>query len=319
MFKKMPLLLFSLTLATSINAANLFVQSGATGTDCTNTNPCGSIQKAIDKATPGDKILIGAGTFIENVRVISGKDDISLIGRGTSTVIESAGGVNGVCAPCEPFVEADVIVDIISANVSLKDLAIIHADAVAPSKRDLGIFVRPPATDVKIKNVSFNREHLGETGVGPGSRGIFVFLATGTEIIGNTFRGTYQDAIHIPTSSATIKGNDIANAPRVGIVIVQEPGGSPAIDSIVKDNVVDSSGGDGIQIQGDSNIIKDNIVTNSGGAGIKLCGAQIGDCVEPGDTAIAAIAENNIVKSNTLSGNGEGDVVIDNGTGNLVQ
>jgi len=42
-----------------------------------------------------------------------------------------------------------------------------------------------------------------------------------------------------------------------------------------------------------------------------------GDCVDPGDTEIAAVAEENTVTSNHLSGNAGGDIV-DNGIANLV-
>lgn len=319
MKKVILLVLFCIVIPVNTYAMDLFVESGSSGSGCTDVDPCGSIQTAVNLASPGDEIYIGVGTFEENVRILPGKDGIIIKGNGPDTVIDSAGGVAGVCAPCNPFVEADVVVDVLSPNVVIRDLSIRHSGTVMPSKRDLGVFVRPPASNVEIKNVSFRRDHIGETGFGPGSRGVFVFLATGVEIISNTFRGTYQDAIHIPTSSATVMKNDISGAPRVGIVIIQEPAGTPAVDSLVKDNVVDNSGGDGIQIQGDSNVVMKNTVKSSGGAGIKLCGVQIGDCVEPGDTAIVAVAENNIVKSNILFGNGEGDAVIDNGIGNKIK
>ena len=311
----------SLILLTSvnINAAEWVVTSSGSGSSCTESDPCGSIQTAVNLAAPGDEVHLGPGTFTENVKILPGKNGVSIVGSGSQTIVQSSGGIGGVCAPCQPlFVEADIVFDIFSPDVVIRNLAIVHPGAIAPSKRDLGVFVRPPATNVSIKNINFRRDHIGETGVGPGSRGVFVFLATGTAIMENNFRGTYQDAIHIPTSGATVSRNNIANAPRIGIVIIQEPGGSPAVDSLVKYNVVDNSGDDGIQIQGDSNIIMKNTVTNNGGAGIKLCGAQIGDCVQPGDSAILAVAEGNFVKSNKLSSNAAG-AIVDNGTGNTVK
>ncbi len=297
-------------------AANLFVDAGASGANCTAAAPCASIQAAVDLASPGDHVIIGDGIYSENIRILPGKDGITLTG-GEQTVIDSGGGIDGVCAPC-PSTPADVVLDIFSADVVVQNLSVIHSGST-PTKRDIGVFVQPPASGVTLKNLNFRRDRIGEAPIpGPGSRGVFAFLAPDVTIQESTFRGTYQDSIHVPASAATIKDNDITDTPRVGIVIIQEPAGSPAVDSVISGNVVSHTGGDGIQIQGDNNVIKSNSVTNSAGVGIKLCGALTGDCVEPGDTEIAAVAEGNIVKSNTVSGNAGGDIV-DNGSDNLVR
>jgi parallel beta-helix repeat protein len=171
-----------------------------------------------------------------------------------------------------------------------------------------------------VRNVAFHRTRTDEP-VQPGSRGIFVFLAPGFEIKHSHFTGNYEDAIHIPSSSSVISHNTIHQAPRVGIVIIQEPGGSPAVDNIIKKNVVIGSGNDGIQIQGDNNIVRNNTIKDSVGAGIKLCGEVSGDCVMPGDgtSGDLAIASGNIVKSNTLVDNGEDNRVINNGMDNIVK
>ncbi|MDT8385596.1 MAG: right-handed parallel beta-helix repeat-containing protein [Gammaproteobacteria bacterium] len=307
---------FGLTLSLPGGAANLFVEAGASGASCTAAESCASIQAAVDLASPGDQIIIGDGVFAENIRILPGKDGITLTGGG-QTVIDSSGGIDGVCAPC-PTTPADVVLDIFAADVVIKNLSIVHSGPT-PTKRDIGVFVRPPASGVTLKHLNFRRDRSGEAPIpGPGSRGVFAFLAPDLTIKDSTFRGSYQDSIHIPASNVIIKDNDIADTPRVGIVIIQEPAGSPTVDSLIAGNAVTNTGGDGIQIQGDNNVVKGNTVTDSAGAGIKLCGAVVGDCVDPGDTQIAAVAEDNIVNSNTVSGSGGGDVV-DNGIGNLVK
>jgi parallel beta-helix repeat protein len=302
----------------SVNAASLFVNTGGTGLSCSQTEPCGSIQSAVNIAGPKDVIHVSDGTFKENVDIRGAeKAGLKIKGSG-NTIVESAGGLPGACGPC-PNVAADIIFDLRTAGVSISDLTISHP-ASTSMKRELGVFARPPAANASINNVNFHRTRSDEPAQ-PGSRGVFVFLAPGFEVKHSTFTGNYEDAVHIPSSSSDISHNTIIDAPRVGIVIIQEPGGSPAEDNIIKGNTVSGSGNDGIQIQGDNNIVKDNTIENSVGAGIKLCGEISGDCVMPGDgtSGELAIASENIVKGNTLIGNGENNEVIDNGMDNIVK
>lgn len=95
------------------------MEEGATGT-CNESDPCGVIQQAVDLAVEGDSILIGAGTFYENINLMTP----GLIMRGASretTIIESAGGqvggeVDGFDNP------ANIIVDILPQTVSSRRL-----------------------------------------------------------------------------------------------------------------------------------------------------------------------------------------------------
>ena len=309
-------LIFMLSVS-GVNAANLFVSEGATGLSCTKNNPCGSIQDAVNVAGQNDVIHISDGTFFENVDIRGAKDGLKIKGSG-NTIIESNGGLPDACAPC-PAVAADIVFDLRTAGVSISDLTMSHP-ASTSNKRELGVFARPPAANVTIRNVSFHRTRSDEP-VQPGSRGVFVFLAPDFKVTQSTFTGNYEDAIHIPSGNANISHNTIIGAPRVGIVIIQEPGGSSADDNIIKGNFVSGSGNDGIQIQGDNNIVKANTIENSIGAGIKLCGAVSGDCVMPGDGTGGdlAIASGNIIKANTLNDNGENNEVVDNGENNVVK
>ncbi|MBC8228557.1 right-handed parallel beta-helix repeat-containing protein, partial [bacterium] len=276
-----------------------------------------TIQSAIDAAEPGDNINIAAGTYIENVTIPVGKDGLNIIGVGSGdTLLISAGGeAPPKFAPAD--VPADIVIDVFSPDVSIKHLTIRHPEAV-PNKRDIGVFVRPPAIAFTMKHCTIERQRVGNIlePTTPGSRGILVFRAGGTVVENNSFQGNYEDHIHLPTSSALILNNSVIDATRIGIVVIQESPTSLSIENVIQSNTVIQSGSDGIQIQGDDNLVLANRVSESGGAGIKLCGpgSELA-CVAPGSTATASY---NLVKANQLKDNQAGNIV-DGGTNNIIK
>lgn len=301
-------------LLSAVHAATLHVESGGYGSSCSAIDPCGSIQQAVNLATASDQIRIGEGSFVENVEIPPGKNGLEISGKGMDrTTVTSAGGLSGKFAPAG--VPLDAVFDIFSADISLEKMTISHP-AGTPVKRDIAVFVRPPASNTEISQCRIRRDrdsgNLEPTQ--PGSRGIFVIRAGGTEIEKNQFRGNYEDAIHIPAPDSEIVKNDILDAPRLGIVIIQETTDSNSRGNVIMKNSVIGSGSDGIQIQGDQSLVAKNTVSGSGGAGIRLCGAQVGDCVAPGD---AAVAESNSISKNMLSDNA-GGAIVDDGTGNSI-
>ncbi len=64
------LLIVLLATAGFVGRGHLFAAPDSTGTDCTASNPCGSIQQAVDFTSAGHLILVGSGTYIENIVVI---------------------------------------------------------------------------------------------------------------------------------------------------------------------------------------------------------------------------------------------------------
>jgi parallel beta-helix repeat protein len=306
--------LYFVGIYSTANAANLYVNASGSGADCIRVDPCPTIQMAVDKAGTGDTILIASGTYTENVRILPGKNGLTVTGEGAdNTVVVSAGGVEGVNAPGP----ADIIFDILSPDVTIEKLSIEHP-AEMPTKRDLGFFVRPPATNVTIQKCRIVRSRIGDVlePVAPGSRGVFVLQAGGTVISKNTFRGNYEDHIHLPTHDAEISKNDVSGATRLGIVIIQENDTTNNNNNTITKNTVANSGSDGIQIQSDDNLVAKNTIHNNGGAAIKLCGVNVvGDCVNPFDTW--SEASNNSVTKNKYSNNGI-DGVVDNGTDNVI-
>lgn len=279
-------------------ASDFYVNTNGNGSECTEQAPCPSIQSAVNIANANDTIKISSGVYHENITIPVGKNGLTLKGKGAdSTIIISSGAdITPKFAPAG--IPADIILDIFSADVTIEGLATLHPAADA-TKRDIGIFVRPPATNVTIKKCKLQRNRTGNLEpFTPGSRGILVFRATGTKIIKNELSGNYQDHLHIPASNTLISKNEIKGATRIGIVIIQENESSDSTNNIITKNEVEDSGTDGIQIQGDNNFISKNELENNAAAGIRLCG--IGDCVAPG---INAIADSNTVNKNEYEDN----------------
>ncbi len=280
-----------------------------------NVSPGDSIQAAVDAAGPGDTIRVAAGTYVENINIPGGKAGLSIIGKSRKkTRIVSAGGVPGEQAPAN--VPVDIIIDIFSPSVTISKLSLRHPEE-DPTKRDVGVFFRPPAVNGSLTKCKIERKRTGSNlePYAPGSRGVLVFRATGINISKNKFKGNYEDHIHLPTSGSEVRKNKVKDATRIGIVVIQESATSLSVDNVIMSNDVEHSGSDGIQIQGDNNIVMKNETEENGGAGIRLCGpSSVPACVAPGGLADAS---DNIVTKNELEDNAGGGV-LDFGTNNIV-
>ena len=302
---------------TLLQAANLFVNSENNGANCIATAPCATIQEAINLAESNDTIHVAAGTYFENIAIPNSKDGLTIRGarHGKTNIVSAGGDVVPKQAPAG--VPVDIIVDIFAPNVTIANLTLIHP-ADEASKRDMGVFIRPPAINATIRNCHVKRERVGAVlePTAPGSRAIFAIRTSGTAVLHNTLSGNYQDHIHFPTSGSTIRNNKVLNATRIGITIIQENATTLSEDNLITANKILNSGGDGIQIQGDSNVVFANKVIGSGGYGIHLCGESSNPgCVPPGQNATAS---QNIVKANRLKDNSLGNLA-DYGSDNIVK
>lgn len=174
---------FSLSLPAIGAPTTLFVAADAQGTHCTVGAPCAHIQQAIDQAQAGDQILIANGQYVENLNIPVEKSGLHLYGQSrTATVVISDGGDrHPTFAPAN--VPADIIIDIFAPRVSIDNLSLRHPKAI-PDKRDIGVFVRPSANDANLHNLLIERRRKGAVlePTRPGSRGILVFRAQGTQI-----------------------------------------------------------------------------------------------------------------------------------------
>ena len=189
-----PPLFLLLSLCAVVHAADLYVEEGGSGTTCESIeDACGSIQEAIDVSTSTvtsrTTIHVGSGTFIENI--VINKDGLALQGSGAdSSIIVSAGGIDGVESP--EGVPADIIIDIAAKYVKVDGFTITHPEGVVPTKRDIGIFVKPPAVDVQLYNLIVERNRTNEEDgtddddlepTTPGSRGLLVYQSPGMYVL----------------------------------------------------------------------------------------------------------------------------------------
>ena len=159
MFKKVAVVCISVFITASVHAADIYV------------NPGQSIQGAINFASPGDTIVLGEGTFVENITIPNSKTGLSIVGQGSddTTIVSDGGDVNPKNAPAT--VPADIIIDIFAANVTISDLSVVHPEGET-LKRDIGIFFRPPAVNGMVSNCEIERERTGFLEpTRPGSRG----------------------------------------------------------------------------------------------------------------------------------------------------
>jgi len=300
-----------------VNAANWYVNATGSGLNCSEADPCPTIQMAVDNSSAGDTILVAKGTYVENIKLGSPASPmtnpgITITGAGKDkTIVVSA----GISSQRPAGILADIVFDIWSADVTIEKLSIVHPEG-APVGRDIGVFVSPHGNNFTLRKSNIIRKRTGDDlepskPAGPGSRGVLVFRALDTVISKNTFSGNYEDHIHMPTSNSEIIKNKVVGATRLGIVIIQEEGDFDSIGNIIAKNKVSGSGNDGIQIQGDDNIVSKNKLVNNAGVDIKLCGiSEVGDCVTPFDAW--SEASDNIVSNN------KAETIVDNGTGNIV-
>ena len=319
-----PFVLVLLLLVTSTQARVLHVRAGAEPTNvttCTSpSDPCGTIQQAVDLAENGDDILVQEGVYEENVQIGSPTNvesntnrNVHIQGVGVGKTVVTS----GASAAQRPG-PADIIFDVWTENIKITNLTIFHPGAAAANVRDIGVFVGPSATGFTLSQCRIERLDREEPTTGPANRGILVFRGQGSSIFENTFAGNYQDHIHVVSQKTAVYSNSVLNATRLGIVLIQETASENNYnENDVNNNLVSGSGGDGIQIQTDSNSITSNIVEYSGGAGIKLCGVNVvADCVAPFDEWAEAFQ--NTLTDNDVSQENAGGGLVDNGRANTI-
>ena len=276
MYSKIALALLTFSTVSIVSAQDLYVTHNGGGDQCSESEPCNSIQTAIDQAQANDRIKIRSGTFRENITIPSEKEGLMLVGEGRRrTIIESAGGVDGVEAPAG--IPADIIIDIFAKNITVKHLSVLHAEGDV-SKHDIGIFVRPPAANTTLRHLKIERLRVSDLQTPPPpSIGTLVMRATRAVIKYNYYAGGYDDHIHLPSSNTLIYRNLIKNADLHGIIIVQEPAAEdgtvpPAIHNTIIGNHIINSGDVGIEVQGDKTLITNNKLVNNIEYGVRICG-----------------------------------------------
>lgn len=291
----------------------LYVEKDASGSECSEDDPCGLIQDAVNMASPGDTILIGRGQFVENILVETADLTFSGTHKNQSVIVAAGGRPGAVGNAGNPL---DAIFEVKAPGVTITNLTLIHPPGLA-TKRDAAVFAWSGSDGLVVKNNTIKRlrdARIDEPTV-PGSRGVFILLSPDSEVSKNLFVGNYQDHVHLPTGGTLVEYNVMIGASRAGLSVMAPDifPDFPSFNNVIQHNIIMRSLDDGIHIQGDANTIRNNRIINNGGYGIYLCGDD-NDCYPPGANAVSEgnIVSGNIIKRNALGA--LGDFGIDNVT-----
>ncbi|MET8681498.1 right-handed parallel beta-helix repeat-containing protein [Streptomyces sp. NPDC004647] len=174
-------------------------------------HPGQSIQKAVNKARPGDTIVILPGTFRESVRIT--KSNLTLRGSGADTVIKPAAGrTKNSCAQAGNGICVTGTADHVVRKVSIRSLTVsgFKNNAIWATGTDrLGVY-------------GVTAEKSGKWGIAQqkSTRGVFNYntarnnAETGI-FIANT---TEREGGSLDTKGAVIRGNTLSGN-RIGVTI----------------------------------------------------------------------------------------------------
>jgi nitrous oxidase accessory protein NosD len=279
--------------AGSGGTATLYVSAaGSDSKPCTEVAPCRTIGHAVSIATAGGKILVGPGTYPEQVTI---DEQLRLDGDGAT--IDATGQVNGI-----------VVTGAGAAGSKVRGFTVENATGE-------GILV----TSTSLVTVQGNT--LSHDDLGAGTN------ATPECANQGNVPGDCGEALHLMgvADSHVVDNHVVGNVG--GILITDETGpshGNVIADNVVTDNLEDCgitlpshnplAVGDPTKAGVYDNVITDNVSRNNGGAGVGMFAPFPG----------AASYDNRVV-DNEVVGNGEAGVAIhahapgENVSGNVIQ
>jgi parallel beta-helix repeat protein len=219
--------------------------------DC-GKEDAGALQRAIDRARPGDTILV-SGTCHENLTVHAGKDQITLDGGGTAIIDGPDATLNTISARGVRDIRVTgftITGGRAGISIDRGASALVDGNTIDHAGR-FGIIVGGWSTANIINNTIQNNPTHGINVTG--NSFVFIGFRTADDTVAspNTIRDNGVHGINVTfSSSARIAGNAISNNLRNGINIER------ASQATVSDNDLDGNGQNGI------------FVTENGGANL---------------------------------------------------
>jgi parallel beta-helix repeat protein len=217
--------------------------------DC-GQEPAGALQRAIDRARPGDTITV-SGTCYENVFIPADKDLLTLDGGGTGTVhgpdpianTIQLRGPRGITIRNLTITGGRVGIDIGRGATAL-----IDGNTIEGTGRN-GITLGSFATANIVNNTIQNNPTHGILITGNSSGFIGFATADDTSASPNIIQNNGVHGINVTLSSAArIAGNTIASNARNGINVDR------VSQANVSDNTIDANGQHGIYITDNSGV-----------------------------------------------------------------
>jgi len=229
---------------------------GWANVDCDKEHS-GALQRAIDRATPGQTILVRS-TCYENVSIPPGKDRLTLDGGGTGTVNGADVTVNTlqIRGPRAVTITGLTIRGgRAGIDVSRGSSAVIDGNLIEDTARN-GITLGSFATANIINNTIQNNASAGILVTGNAFG--FIGFATADDIVAspNIIRNNGTHGISVTLSSSVrIAGNTISNNVRHGVNVER------ASQATISDNTIDANGQNGIYVTENSVV---NLGSDSG-------------------------------------------------------
>ncbi len=199
--------------ALSASTATTWTVDKTTGTNNCAGNICKKIQKAVDKASPGDKIVVHDGTYNENVLITT--NDLTLKGGTRAALVTSCSATKATSPTKDTVVDGtggDYAFDIEADNVSVSGFVFTNT---TPGK--WGVVVDLIGQNADYSGFTFQKNVFEN--MAPNTTALFLSSngSNASLVQSNCFRNNAEDAIFSGWSNndtlnnVTIQGNKFLN------------------------------------------------------------------------------------------------------------
>lgn len=204
--------------AASAGAASRFVDTAgsdeAENTCLSSTDPCRTVQRAIDVAEAGDTVLIASGTYQGEFRL---NKPLTLIGQGSSTLLEG-----------EPTIQRPVY---IQSSVTLEDLRV--RGGLNGSDADDAIFIGGSAIQVSLDDVTAEQA----PNASEGRNAVYVSEGNTLTMKDSTITGVGSTCLWV-SGSATLTESSVSMTPNLrggSALRVTRGGNADLVDTTIVD------------------------------------------------------------------------------------
>jgi len=266
-----------------------------------------NIQDAIDAATSGDRILVYAGTYSENIIIDSTKSNLDLFGEDRAATIINGGGVNDVIIVSATGVDIGTFTIKNSGSVSNNSVVKINADNCVITDCTISNGVR----GIFASNCDNIKIYYNTITTNDGD-GIYLNNSDNNEITYNIITSNNNGIFFYNSSSGEIGHCTIQNNDENGIFL------NETCDSnTISNNNISSNTKNGIYFDDhcDSNTISNNDVYSNSYSGIRLENSSSNTLgsntvIYSQDYGIMIVGSTNRIHNSTINYNGDHGVFL---------